>query len=172
MRDSSSGINTASLSTSNLAVSHGATVSGFSADGNVVTYTITAPSGTWGAGTQGTYTVSLAANQVKDSAGNAVAANPSLATFTVDTVAPTASLTSAPPAYINATGGNGNTTTLTVTYADSGSGIKAASFSTSNLAVSNGATVTGYSASRQRRNLHDHGPLGYMGRQPAGHVHR
>ncbi len=120
--DAYSQIDAASLSASNLAASNGTTVapvSGVSIDGNTVTYTIAAPSGTWGASTQGTYTVSLVANQVTDAAGNAVAANPSLAAFMVDTVLPTASLTTPPPAYINSTSG-GSTTTLTVTYADVG----------------------------------------------------
>ncbi len=130
-------------------MSYGATISGVSAAGNVVTYTIAAPSGTWGASPQGAYTVSLVAGQVLDSAGvNAVAGNPSLATFMVDTEAPTATLTTAPPT-INFAGAGGSTTTLTVTYADSTSGINAASLSTSNLAVSNGTTVapvTGVSA--------------------------
>jgi hypothetical protein len=63
-----------------------ATVTAVSASGNAVTYTISAPSGTWGASPQGTYTVGLVGNQVKDVAGNAVAANSSLATFVVNTV--------------------------------------------------------------------------------------
>ena len=53
-RQRRSGINTATFSTANLAVSNGATVTAYSANGNAVTYTITAPSGTWGASTQGT----------------------------------------------------------------------------------------------------------------------
>ena len=61
--DSISGINAATFSTANLAVTNGATVSAYSANGNAVTYTITAPSGTWGASTQGTYTVSLVGQQ-------------------------------------------------------------------------------------------------------------
>jgi hypothetical protein len=157
------GINLGSLTASNLAVSNGSTVATVTVNPNLivpvytnglvtsvaVTYTIAAPGGTWAASTQGTYTVSLVVNQVWDVAGgNAVAASPNLATFTVDTVAPTASATTPPPTYIN----SGNTTTLTVTYADiAGSGIKAASLaslsSTPNLTVSNGTAVATVTAS-------------------------
>ena len=84
--DSGSGINTATFATTNLAVTNGATVSAYSASGDAVTYTITAPSGTWGGSPQGTYTVSLVANQVQDLAGNAAAANASLATFVVNAI--------------------------------------------------------------------------------------
>ncbi len=142
--DGGSGIDTTTFSTANISVNHGATVTGFTPNGNAVTYTITAPAATWGASFQGTYTVSLIAASVKDKAGNPVAANANLATFVVDTVVPTASLTTAPPAFINNTSAGTNTTTLTVTYADSESGIDTTTFGTANISVNNGATVTGF----------------------------
>jgi RHS repeat-associated protein len=49
-----------------------------------VTYQITPPGGSWDDTDSGTYTIALNANQVFDTAGNAAAANASLATFTVD----------------------------------------------------------------------------------------
>ena len=102
--DATSGVNTSTFGTSNITVNNGATVTGFSASGNAVTYTITAAAAArWNASTQGTYTVSLAGT-VKDLAGNPIAANASLSAFTVDTVAPTASVTTAAPT-INAASG-------------------------------------------------------------------
>ena len=163
--DSSSGVNPASFSIANLAVTNGATVTAYSTNGNAVTYTIAAPSGTWGGSTQGTYTVSLLANQVKDLAGNAVAANASLATFLVDTVPPTASVTTAPPTITTA---GDSSTTLTVTYADSGSGINTATFATTNLAVTNGATVSAYSASGDAVTYTITAPSGTWGGSPQG----
>jgi hypothetical protein len=141
--DAGSGINTATFGTSNITVNNGAVVTGFAPVGNAVTYTITSPGATWGASAQGTYTVSLASS-VRDNAGNSVAASASFASFVVDTIAPTATLTTPPPAFINLSAAGTNTTSLTVTYADGGSGINAATFSTSNITVNNGAVVTGF----------------------------
>ena len=53
-----------------------------SVSGNTVTYQFTAPGGSWDAGDAGTYTISMVASQVEDTAGNAVAAG-SLGTFTM-----------------------------------------------------------------------------------------
>jgi phosphodiesterase/alkaline phosphatase D-like protein len=55
----------------------------------VATYRFTPPGGTWTTEDNGTYTISMAANQVKDTSGNWVAAG-TLGTFavSVDTVAP------------------------------------------------------------------------------------
>jgi hypothetical protein len=69
----------------------------------------------------------------------------------MDTTPPMAALTSPPPTINVANGGN--TTTLTVTYADSGSGINTATFSTSNLLVTNGATVATVTAVSASGNL-------------------
>lgn len=238
--DSGTGINAATYAAGNIVVTNGvtsATVTGFTRNANRVTYTIAAPSGTWGASTQGTYTISSAINQVRDLAGNAVVAG-TLATFVVDTVAPAPlSITPANPtnanpvpvvitfsepfslsntAKISVSGGTAgsfsvlpgagtisfpvtpsgdgiitinvlagavtdtasnvstgqvftfvsdrtaptsavaaptvnasqaasNTTIVTVTYSDSLSGIDPASLSNANIAVNNGATVTGFS---------------------------
>ncbi len=54
------------------------------------TYTVAALGGTWDVGDNGAFTVALAANEVFDTAGNAVAANAALASFTV-------SISDAPP---------------------------------------------------------------------------
>lgn len=90
--DTNSGIDVSTFATTNIAVNNGATVTGVSAVGNVVTYTITAPAATWLASAQGTYTVSLVGGTggVKDLAGNSVVANASFGSFLVDT--PTVSL--------------------------------------------------------------------------------
>jgi cyclophilin family peptidyl-prolyl cis-trans isomerase len=145
--DTASSLVPASFATSNLTVNNGATVTAATvgtagANGTPVTYTISASGTSWSASPQGTYTVQLNANQVEDLAGNYAAADASLASFTVDTVAPTASVTTPPPA-INVANSSGNTTTLTVTYADTASSLVPTSFTASNLTVNNGATVTG-----------------------------
>jgi hypothetical protein len=238
--DSGTGINAATYAAGNIVVTNGvtsATVTGFSRNANRVTYTIAAPSGTWGASTQGTYTISSAINQVRDLAGNAVVAG-TLATFVVDTVAPaplsitptnptnanpvpvvitfsepfsssdttkisvsggtagsfsvlpgsgtisfpvtpsgdgivtinvlagavtdaasnvstgqvftfvsdrTAPTSAVVAPTVNASQAASNTTIVTVTYSDSLSGIDPASVSNANIAVNNGATVTGFS---------------------------
>lgn len=56
------------------------------------TYTITAPGGTWDEADNGTYTIALAAGQVTDETGLAVAANASLGGFsvTIDSTPPAA----------------------------------------------------------------------------------
>ena len=72
-------------------------MTGVSHVGDVVTYTITAPSSTWGTSFQGTYTISVVADSVQDTDGNGIAAVESLGTFLVDTVVPTATLTSGFP---------------------------------------------------------------------------
>ncbi len=79
------------------------------------TYSVSTPGGSWDVTDNGTYTVTLQANQVADSSGQFAAAG-SLGTFAVnvpDTTAPTASLTAS-----NLTSGGGNTYTFTVTYSD------------------------------------------------------
>ncbi len=143
--DAASGVDTSTFGTGNITVSDGATVTGFSASGDAVTYTITAPADNWGDSTQGSYTISLVAGSVADLVGNPVAADPSFGSFEVDTVAPTASLTSAPT--VIATDAAGTTTTVTITYSDATSGVDASTFGLGNITVSNGATVTGFSAS-------------------------
>jgi hypothetical protein len=55
------------------------------------TYQMTPPGGDWDEADNGIYTIGLNANQVFDTAGNAAAANASLATFTVD-IAPSGTL--------------------------------------------------------------------------------
>ncbi|WP_165227350.1 Ig-like domain-containing protein [Aquisphaera insulae] len=142
--DATSGLDTATFGAGNITVSHGATVTGFSASGNVVTYTVAAPAASWAVSPQGSYAISLVAGSVKDLAGNSVVAA-SLGSFFIDTVAPTASLSPSPP--VNATGAAHGTTTLSVTYADETSGLDASSLGLGNITVSRGATVTGYSAS-------------------------
>lgn len=81
------GVDASTFGTDDIAVSNGATVTGFSASGNVVTYTVTAPAATWAASPQGTYTIGLTAGGVRDFVGNAVAGNAALGPFTVDTPA-------------------------------------------------------------------------------------
>ncbi len=76
------------------------------------TYRIT-PAGGWSTAPNGTFTVSMQPGQVKDTAGNAVAAGP-LGAFTVDTTAPTASVVPLRKITI----GGGTSYFFTVTYAD------------------------------------------------------
>ncbi|UTY58528.1 Ig-like domain-containing protein [Massilia sp. erpn] len=81
------GIDTSTFGTGNVTVkdsgNNALTVSGVSASGNTVTYTVTAPGGSWDSGDVGSYTIGIAGNSVKDLAGNAVAANASAHTFNV-----------------------------------------------------------------------------------------
>ena len=86
---SGAGIDASTFGNSNITVDHGASVTGFSANNNAVTYTISAPGSDWDHSFQGTYTIGLA-NTVKDRAGNSVAAIASLNSFVVNT-APTLS---------------------------------------------------------------------------------
>ncbi len=79
------------------------------------TYAMNPPGGTWSLGDNGTYTVTLNANEVADTSGNFVAGG-SNATFSVniaDTTAPTAQL-----ATSNINTGGGLTYSFTVTYSD------------------------------------------------------
>lgn len=79
------------------------------------TYSITAPGGTWDLADNGTYTITMRANQVKDSNANAVASG-ALGTFVTnipDVTPPTASLNVSNVAVAGAT-----TKTFTVTYSD------------------------------------------------------
>jgi uncharacterized delta-60 repeat protein len=81
-----------------------------------VTYTVAAPSGKWSADNDGTYTINVLAGQVRDTAGNAAAANTTQFDVNIpipDTIAPTATI-SAPS--INSPGGTSQT--VSVTYAD------------------------------------------------------
>ena len=79
--DAGSRINTSTFGTGNITVNHGATVTGVSNVGDVVTYTITAPASNWGSSPQGTYTISLVAGSVRDNAGNGVAGVASFGSF-------------------------------------------------------------------------------------------
>ncbi|AFY65137.1 conserved repeat domain protein [Geitlerinema sp. PCC 7407] len=107
------------------------------------TYRITAPGGSWDFGDNGTYQVAIAANQVRDTSGNAVAAG-SLGSFRVtvpDTQRPTAQLTAS-----NITAEGGETQTFTITFADN-VGIDAATLD------SNDVLVTGPNGFSQRAQL-------------------
>lgn len=58
-------------------------VVGHAASGNVVTYTVQAPGGSWDAQDAGAYTVAINADAVRDLAGNAVAGNAAAGTIDV-----------------------------------------------------------------------------------------
>lgn len=85
--DSGAGIDTATFGTGNIGVTGplGASLSvtGFSASGSTVTYTVAAPGGSWDAGDAGAYTVAINAGSVRDAAGNAVAGNAAAGTVEV-----------------------------------------------------------------------------------------
>ncbi|MBF0296465.1 MAG: DUF4347 domain-containing protein [Magnetococcales bacterium] len=82
-----SGLDTSTFATGNVTVkdpnNNALTITGSSVNGSTVTYTATPPGGSWDSGDAGTYTIGIAANQVKDLAGNAVAVNASAKTFAV-----------------------------------------------------------------------------------------
>ncbi len=81
------GLDAATFGTCNVAVrdanGNALAVTGFAVNGGAVTYTVRAPGGSWDGGDAGTYTIALAANAVRDVAGNAVAANASAGTVDV-----------------------------------------------------------------------------------------
>ena len=85
--DNSSGVDSSSFDGSDIVVtgpnSYQASASVSSSSGNVVTYVMTPPGGSWDQTDAGSYSISLQASQVADVAGNFVAANASLASFTV-----------------------------------------------------------------------------------------
>ena len=77
--DTGVGLDTSTFGVGNVTVKDGSnnslTITNATASGNTVTYTFTAPGGTWDTADAGTYTIGIVANSVKDIAGNAVAAN-------------------------------------------------------------------------------------------------
>jgi hypothetical protein len=77
-----------------------------------VTYKITAPSGAWAKGQDGTYTIELLPNQITDNEGN-VASDAIIGSFSVNFTGPTAVAT---VSNVNTSGGS--TYTFSVTYAD------------------------------------------------------
>ncbi|MFM7114587.1 MAG: beta strand repeat-containing protein, partial [Planctomycetota bacterium] len=112
----------------------GATLSGFAPNpGNGTILFNATPSA------DGTVTIVVGAGTVTDAAGNAGIGGSF--TFVSDRAAPTVSSVNAPA--VNATQAGATTTTITIAYADSLSGINPSSIATNNIAVSNGATVTG-----------------------------
>jgi uncharacterized delta-60 repeat protein len=132
-------VNTSTISASNITVTgpHGAlTVSGvtFTGSGKTVTasYSVEAPGGAWAASANGSYSVTLGSNQVKDTSGNAAA---SISTsFTVDATLP--DLT--PPAVtISAPGLTSASLAdeqIKIVYTDS-AGVSASTIVPSNLTV-------------------------------------
>ena len=88
--DSGAGIDPATIGAGNVSVTGpGGTLSilGASASGNTVTYTVAAPGGSWDLLDSGSYTIGINA-QVKDLAGNTVAANAAAGSFGVSFAAP------------------------------------------------------------------------------------
>ncbi|CUH42207.1 Ig-like domain-containing protein [Ruegeria atlantica] len=116
------------------------------------TYTVATPGGTWDLADEGNYTVALLANEVQDTSGNAVAADPTLESFTVDLSTPPAD-TTAPVVQSSAAPDIGqgdagaSSTQITVTFADNVS-IDASSIDVGDITVTglDGAlSVTGVS---------------------------
>ena len=83
-----SGVNPASFGTGNITVNNGATVTGFSASGDVVTYTVQAPDSNWANSPQGPYTISLVAGSVTNNDGTGIVGVPDFGTFNVNTAVP------------------------------------------------------------------------------------
>jgi hypothetical protein len=94
----------------------------------VATYTVPAPSGAWAMGDDGTYSVSLLPNQVKDTSGNAATAGV-IGTFDADFTPPTAVATVTP---ITSAAAVASGYTFTVTYSDA-SGVDPTSLNSSEL---------------------------------------
>lgn len=141
----SNDVDPSTFGTGNITVANGSTtadVTGYSASGDAVTYTIAAPGGTWGNTTAGTYTVTLVAGSVSDMDMYSPVSNEDLGTFVVDNAPPSADLLDPPTVTIS-----GHTVVAVVHYSDNYSGVYPASFSVSNISVDQGATVTGVSAS-------------------------
>src|SRR5205823_2557591 len=86
-----------------------------SGGGLTATYRLDAAAGTWGQADNGTYTVALLPNQVRDTSGNVTAAQ-ALGTFRVaiDTTPPAVQAVSLPIV----TAGNGTDYTFSVTFTD------------------------------------------------------
>ncbi len=90
------GVDTASIDVTDLAVTGPGgvvvAVTGVSLDvaasgtPRIATYTLAAPGGTWNEADNGTYTVALLADAVRDGAGNGVAGNAAVASFSVNTI--------------------------------------------------------------------------------------
>ncbi|MGZ5049625.1 MAG: DUF4347 domain-containing protein [Methylobacter sp.] len=123
--DTGAGMNTGTYGTGNVTVkdpsNNSLTVTGASASGNTVTYTVTPPGGSWDSADAGTYTIAINANSVKDLAGNAVAANATAKTFTASFNTPPSVTTPTAIAYTDTAANDSfsNTTgTLSATDAD------------------------------------------------------
>ena len=130
--DVTSTVNTTTFDSSDITVTG---PSGFTANaafvstaGNVATYRITAPGGTWDGTDDGLYTISQNANQVKDAAGNARPAG-AIGSFTFDGTPPTAVYGNQKP--VN----GGSTLDFTITYADATSGVNTATFDSGDITV-------------------------------------
>ncbi len=142
--DSASPVVAASILTSNITVTGPSnqplTVQSATASPNsngspiTATYVVQSPGGiAWSSSNNGTYRIALATT-VHDVANNAVTANPSFGTFTVNIAAgpgPTAALSQ--PTAITTAGGT--TENVIVTYTDSASPIVVASIAPTNLTV-------------------------------------
>ena len=114
-------------------------VPGTTSDGSPVSaaYTVRPPGDTWDSTDNGTYTVSLGSNQVRDTSDNgAVAATVS---FQVDIPAPDATGPAAGIAAPDVTAA-GTTTTVTVTYTDDG-GVDAGSIGADDLSFTSPAGI-------------------------------
>ena len=84
--DATSGVDTINFGTGNITVGNGATVTGFSASGDVVTYTITAPAAPPGRrAPRASYSISLVAGSVEDLVGNPIGGDSTFGSFIVDT---------------------------------------------------------------------------------------
>ena len=151
--DSDSNFDSGTIDTSDVTVDNGAAVSNasFSGDGSggTATYTVTPPGGSWDDGDNGTYTIALVGSQVGDTESAYVAANASLATFTVlmDTTAPTVSGVSIPNTAMKV--GDAVTVTITVAsdtddYTSGSGGISGTigGFTLGSLAKTNNTTYT------------------------------
>ena len=136
-------VDTNSITTANVTVGGARTLhvsaASFSATGSApfktvtATYTVDAPGGAWAASANGAYTVTLGANQVKDTSGNFAASTAT--SFTVNATIPDTTppaVTIIAPGFTSASLADQK---IVVIFTDAGS-VKASSIATSNLTVS------------------------------------
>ncbi len=115
---SGSAVDPTTFGDGNITVGNGATITGFSASGDVVAYTVTSPASDWAASTQGDYEISIVAGSVKDTDGTGIAGNANFGSFSVNVAQLTATTTSLSPSSTSTNYGQSVTYTATVVGAE------------------------------------------------------
>jgi hypothetical protein len=137
--DTGSGVDVATIGAGDFTVSNGATtatVTLFARMGNIATYSINAPGGTWANSPQGAYTIALVGGSVADLAGNPIAAVANFGSFLVQTSRPFATVTTQ-PANITVANATPGTNSFTVTYTSLNGTMNPASFGADDVTITN-----------------------------------